>query len=175
MKAFLYTAALVLAVALNACGDGQRDAALNLAAVADSTKASTTVDLAEFHLPLVLIMPDGSQSATRTWKDELGELSITAGEHFNVSITEGPADRDRLKGDLERDLLRKNTIVEETPELLIYRSDFPDDSTLVFFHFNKTISADGRTFTAADGENSSAFSLEDVKRMATAIGPKQPA
>ena len=175
MKAFVSFSLVAATLFLGSCGDGQRDAARELAAVADSIKAASTVDLAEFHLPLVLVLPEGLPPATKTWKDELGELSISAGDHFNVDISEGPADRDRLKGDLERDLLRKNTIVEETPELLIYRSEFPDDSTLVFFHFSRSITSDGRTFTTADGEVGTAYSLEDVKRMAGSIGPKQPA
>jgi hypothetical protein len=175
MKALFPSAILALAFIFNACGDGQRDAALQIAAAADSLKVASTVDLGEFHMPLVLVMPEGMPPAMKTWKDELGELSISAGDHFNLSITEGPADRDRLKGDLDRDLLRKNTIVEETPDLLVYRSEFPDDSSLVFFHFNKTITVDGRTFTAMDGDTGTPFSLEDVKRMAGSIGPKLPA
>lgn len=175
MKAFAPLSLVVATLFLGSCGDGQRDAARELAAVADSIKAASTVDLAEFHLPLVLVMPEGLPPATKTWKDELGELSISAGDHFNVEITEGPADMDRLKGDLERDLLRKNTIVEEGPELLIYRSEFPDDTTLVFFHFNKTMTTDGRTFTVKDSDSEQPYTLEDVKKMAAAISPKQPA
>lgn len=166
---------LALALLLGSCGDGKADAAKQIAAVNDSIKAASLHDLARYHMPLELTMPVGSPAPVISWKEETGELAVSAGEHFNLAITEGPADMARLKGDLERDLLRKNTIVEETPELLVYRSEFPDDTTLVHYHFYRGVTADGRSFTVTDADSGQAFGEADVKAMARAVHAKQPA
>ena len=146
-----------------------------MAAVTDSTVAAThTVDLAEHHLPLVVHMPAGLPPPTLLWKDEVGKLEVRAGDHFAMEISEGPVDMGRLKADLDRDLLKKNTVMEETPELLIYRAEFPDDTTLVFFHFQRSIAVNGRSFLIEDLSDGGAFTNEDVHKMATAVVAKSP-
>lgn len=173
---FIFPASLLAgALLLHACGDGKADAVKQMAAVADSIKAANTIDLAEQHLPLVVHVPVGMPAATVLWKDEAGKLSVKAGDHFALEIYEAPSDMDRLKADLDRDLLKKNTILEETPGLLVYRSEFPDDSTLVFFHFHQLINAGGRTFIVDDADDGNAFTQDDINRMAKAVHAKQPA
>jgi hypothetical protein len=160
---------------LSACGDGKSDAAKQMAAAADSARMASQVDLSEYHLPLMLEMPVGMPQPTLLWKDEIGKLAVRAGDRFAIEVSETPADRDRLKADLERDLLKRNTIVEETPELLIYRSEFPDDTALVFHHFERWVTADGRSFRVEDTKDGTVFSLEDIRRMASAVHTKKPA
>ena len=175
MKAFFPSAVVAAFLLMSACGDGKSDAAKQMAAAADSARLAASVDLSEHHLPLRLQMPTCAPAPTMVWKDEIGKLEVRAGDHFALEISEGPADMGRLKADLDRDLLKKNTIVEETPELLIYRSEFPDDTTLVFFHFNRSITADGRSFVIQDTDDGNGYSLDDIRRMATAMEPKRPA
>lgn len=173
MKALFPSTVIALALLLNACGNGEADAAKQLAQ-ADSARTAAMVDLSVHHLPLMLDMPAGSPDPVLVWKEQIGTLAVRAGEHFALDISEAPADQERLKADLERDLLKRNTILEETPELLIYRSEFPDDTTLVFHHFERWITVDGRTLRVEDAKDGTAFTLEDVHRMASAVHGKKP-
>ena len=176
MKLLLPSAAGALALALAACGDGKADAAKKMAAAADSTRMAAMVDLSAHHMPLMLEMPDGLPGPALLWKDEIGKLSVRAGDRFALDIHEAPADLGRLKADLDRDLLKRNTIVEETPDLLIYRSEFPDDTALVSFHFNRSITVGDRTFQVEDAPDDGAFfTLDQIKRMAAAVRPKPAA
>ena len=108
------------------------------------------------------------------WKDETGILEVRAGDHFGLTISEEPGDIPRLKASLDRDLLRKNTLLQETPDLLTFRSEFPDDPTLVFMHFYQVVRAGDRTFVVQDVEDRP-FNQQDIERMLAAISPKPPA
>lgn len=137
---------------------------------------ATLTDLSAHHLPLLLETPTDAPVPDIVWKDEIGKLLVRAGDHFALEIYEAPSDLGRLKADLDRDLLKKNTIVEEAPDLLIYRSEFPDDSSLVFFHFNRSITVGDRTFQVQDAQDADAtFNEKQVRRMAVAIRPKPAA
>ena len=160
---------------MSACGDGKSDAAKLMTAAADSARAAAFVDLGEYHMPLMLEMPTGAPAPTLVWKDAAGKLAVNAGDHFAIEISEAPADMERVKADLDRDLLKKNTILQETPELLIYKSEFPDDTTLVFYHFDRWVAADGRSFHVEDADDGSSYTLEDVNKMAAAVQVKTPA
>ena len=100
----------------------------------------------EHGLPLLLTAPDkeltGGADPSIIWKDETGTLAVGAGEHFGLEIREEPADIPRLKATLDRDLLRRNTVVREEPDLLVWRSEFPDDPSLVFIHFYRVLKTD---------------------------------
>ena len=108
MKAFLPSAVVVTALLMSACGDGKSDAAKEMAMVADSVKAASTVDLDQYQMPLLLEVPPGGPAPSIVWKDVSGKLEIRAGEKFGLTIMEDPGDMQRLKGDLDRDLLKKN-------------------------------------------------------------------
>ncbi|MCC6840921.1 MAG: hypothetical protein IT230_12260 [Flavobacteriales bacterium] len=174
MKSLIVPPVVAFTLLMSSCGDGKADAVKQMAAVADSIKAASTIKLAEHHLPLSVQVPVGLPAATVLWKDEVGKLSVRAGDHFALEIYEAPADMDRLKADLDRDLLKKNTILEDKPELLIYRSEFPDDSTLVFHHFNRSIAVGDRTFQVEDLREGEPFSLQDIRRMAAAVQGEKP-
>jgi hypothetical protein len=175
MKILVSSVVIAGILLLSSCGDGKADAAKQMAAVADSIHAANNIDLSQYHFPLTVQLPGGLPVPTVLWKDEVGKLSVKAGDHFALEIYEAPEDMDRLKADLDRDLVKKNTIVEESPDLLIYRSEFPDDSTLVFHHFHQWVQAQGRSFIVDDADDGTAFTLEEVRRMAKAVHPKLPA
>lgn len=145
--------------------------------VADTTTVAH-IDLTSYGLPLLLTPPDKQLTAgaepSIIWKDETGTLAVEAGERFGLEIREEPGDMPRLKATLERDLLRKNTIIRETPELLVWRSEFPDDPDLVSIHFYRILAEDGRTFTVQDTDGP-AYSEQDVDRMSAAISTRSPA
>jgi len=164
---------------LVACGDVTGPAADGNPAT-DSTAAATLppIDLAGHGLPLLLTPLDKQftegQEPAIVWKDETGTLEVKAGDHFGLVITEEPGDIPRLKATLDRDLLRKNTLLTETPELLTYRSEFPDDAMLVFMHFYQVVKAGDRTFVVQDIDGQP-FNQQDIERMVAAISPKPPA
>lgn len=149
---------------------------------ADSTGAAATtappIDLGAHGLPLVLHAPDkqltGGQEPAIVWKDQTGVLEVRAGDHFGLLVIEEPGDIARKKADLDRDLLRRNTILKETPDLLVYRSEFPDDPSLVYIRFHRLVHAGDRHFVVEDIPELR-FNEQDVERMVGAIAPKQPA
>lgn len=95
-------------------------------AVAPPTYA---IDLGKHDLPLLVDMGDlstlGADSAIVKWNEEFGHLAVHAGERFAITISEAPGDIPRLKSDLDRDMLQKHSVIEETPERIVYRSQFP--------------------------------------------------
>lgn len=154
-----------------ACGTGTSDAAMD-AANADLPQVVFT-DLDGHHMPLLVETPADGPEPTLLWKDEIGKLLVRCGDRLAVEIYEAPADMGRIKADLDRDLLRRNTIVEEGPDLLVYRSEFPDDTTLVFHHFNRSITVGDRVFQVEDAqEDGTAYTLEEVRNMALMVRPK---
>ena len=169
--------ALVLML-LAACSDAPPAAEAIPARDSTSTPATAAIDLSGHDLPLLLTPPDkqltGGQDPTIVWKDETGTLEVRAGDHFGLMIREEPGDIARLKASLERDLLKKSAVLRETPELLIYRSEFPDDPNLVFMHYCQVVHAGDRTFVVQDLDDGT-FNQQDIERMMAAISPKSPA
>ena len=170
-------AVLCLAVLLAACGDGKADAVRQLEEMnATEAAGANTVDLARFDLPLVVELPQGATPATSgdaaTWDENAGLVRVEVGDRFGLIITEGPGDILRLKAAQERDMLRKYTTIEEAPDLLSYRYQFPDED-LAFVHFYRIIAVGGRTFVV-ESEPQGRFSEADVAVMAKAIRPVVP-
>ncbi len=166
---------------LLACGDGKREAAQHLAELEAEAAAKSQeylLDLQAYDLPLVVSLPEvstpGADStyAKAKWNEEFGHLRVSAGPRFAITITEDVGDIARLKADLERDMLRRHTILEDSSDKLVYRQQFPDDD-LVFIHFYQMITANGRSFvveSASDGR----FSESDVAFMAASVRPNIP-
>ena len=129
------------------------------------------LDLVKYDTPLLIELGDmvtlGVDSPTVKWNEEFGRLEVSAGDHFGLLITEEPGDLARLKADLERDMLRKHTVLEETPEKLVYRSEFPDEAG-TFIHFYRTVQVGDRSFVVTDMEQKR-YNEADVQRMVNAI------
>jgi hypothetical protein len=168
---------------LAACGDGKADAARKLAEAQEQAAAEAAgtvpylLDLQAFDLPLVVSLPDvttpdaDSTYGKAVWNEEFGQLRVKAGDHFGLTITEDAGNIARLKADLDRDMLRKHTILQERTDLLVYRSQFPDED-LVFIHFYQVLSVDGRSFIVEDMAEGR-FNEADVARMVEAVRPSQ--
>jgi len=168
---------LLAFVLLASCGDGKKEAADQLA-TSDSTKVATgtVIDLASFDVPFQVELGDlttlGIDTPEVRWNEEFGHLEVNAGEHFGLIITEEPADIARLKADLDRDMLRKHTVIEETPEKLVYRSQFPDED-LVFIHMYQVVRAGEREFVLEDRAQGR-FNEADIARMCAAVRAQRP-
>jgi len=171
---------LILAL-LASCGDGKADAARKLAeaqAQADAEAAAVEpylLDLQAFDMPLVVSLPEmltpdvDSTYGRAIWNEEFGQLRVKAGDHFGLTITEDEGNIQRLKADLERDMLRKHSVLEESPQHVVYRSQFPDED-LVFIHFYQVITVDGRSFVVEDMAEGR-YNEADVARMTKAVRP----
>lgn len=172
---------LLLFPLLAACGDGKADAARKLAeAQAQADAEATTVepyllDLQAFDMPLVVSLPEmltpdvDSTYGKAIWNEEFGQLRVKAGDHFGLTITEDEGNILRLKADLERDMLRKHTVLDDTHDHVVYRSQFPDED-LVFIHFYKVLKVDGRTFVIEDMVEGR-YNEADIARMLEAVRP----
>lgn len=160
---------MALLVCLSACGDGKKEAAEQM--IDASAGAPDAVDLIPFDIPLVVELGDlstlGVDSPTVKWSEDFGRLEVNAGKHFGLTITEEPADLARLKADLERDMLQSHTVIEETGEKLIYRSQFPDDAG-TFIHFYRIVQVGDRTFIISDADQG-VFNEADVRRMVASV------
>ncbi|MBX2971503.1 MAG: hypothetical protein KF797_00220 [Flavobacteriales bacterium] len=162
---------IALLLCFSACGSNNGTPEGEVVDSTETAIAPAVLDLATYDTPLLVELGDmatlGVDSATVKWNEEFGHLEVSAGEHFGLLITEEPADLARLKADLDRDMLRKHTVIEETPEKLVYRSEFPDDAG-TYIHFYRAVQAGDRTFVITDVEQRR-FNEADVKRMAGSI------
>ena len=137
----------------------------------DSTTTLLSVDLTAQDIPLFVEMGDaatlGVDAPQVEWNEEMGRVEVRAGDHFGITIREVVADLARLRADLDRDMLQKHTVIEEAPDRIIYRSQFPDEA-LVFVHFLQVVTAQDRSFIIQDDPNGR-FNEADVARMAKAV------
>jgi len=168
MKQLLF---LSTAILLTACGDGKKEAAERMAQTEVAPPSGLVVDLAPHDVPFTLDLGDpgtlGTDSAEVRFNEEFGWVEVRAGERCAMIIVEEPADLARLKADLDRDMLQKHTVITETPELIVYRSQFPD-SDLVYVHFLRVVNVAGRTFIVQDAQGPR-FTEADVERMSAAV------
>jgi hypothetical protein len=164
---FFAAAALFAACGTSPAGEAptEHPAATNLA-----------VDLAGHGIPLTIEIGDaailGTDSATVRWNEEFGHLTVQAGDRFSILITEEDGDIARLKADMERDQLRTNSIVEEQPDRIMWRSAFPDED-IVFLHFYRIVQTDGRAFVVQD-DDQGRYNEADATRMMNSVRSKQP-
>ena len=169
---------LTLSALLTSCGSNDTGTTEEQVTADSSTIVpGNVIDLASFDVPFTVELGDITTLRVDTpevhWNEEFGHLEVNAGEHFGLTITEEPADLARLKADLDRDMLREHTVMEETPAKLVYRSQFPDKD-LVFIHFYQLLHVGDRTFVIEDRVEGR-FNEADIARMVMAVHPKQPA
>ncbi len=165
---------LALPVLLVACGDGKREAAEQLAQADVVAANEHVVDLAPHDMPLELVIGDlttlGVDSVAVSWSEEFGWLAVKAGEHFALTISEEPGALGRVKADLDRSTLQTHELLRDTADLLVYRSQFPDED-LVFHHFYRVVEVGGRSFVVQDGPDGR-FNESDIRRMVEAVRPR---
>ncbi|MBL8010175.1 MAG: hypothetical protein JNJ64_06175 [Flavobacteriales bacterium] len=162
---------LLAPLLLLACGDGGGGGDTPSDTPTDSLQGPAAIDLSAHDVPLWVTPPDaqvlGGQAPQVRWNEETGILEVRAGEHFGLDIVEAEGDLARLKATLDRDMLLKHEVVEESPDHLMYRSSYPDQD-LVFVHFVKVVRTAGRTFEVGD-DPQGRFTEQDVRRMLAAV------
>lgn len=163
--------ALFCAITLVACGAPGTGAGTDNTADAGTTaSAGNTIDLSQFDMPLLVNVPQNGHEPKAIMNDERGRAEVRAGEHFGLIVTEMAPDFARLKADLDRDMLVKNTITQETPDLIVYTSEFPD-GTGTFTHFMQVVRSGGRTFVVEDLPDGR-FNESDGRAMVAAVSAK---
>jgi hypothetical protein len=162
---------LALLIGLGACNGRSTDDP-GSTPVEEGSARGRIIDLSQHDVPLIVeldqTMP-GADTPEVRWNEEFGKLEVDAGERFRITISEERGDIARLKAGLERDMLRDHTIIEEEDDLVIYRSEFPDE-TIVFVHFYRVIEHEGRSFVI-ESHDQGRFNETDIRRMARAVTP----
>jgi hypothetical protein len=166
---------LLLALTVLSCNPTETPSEAASPAVEPSAPM-VSVDLAGNDMPLVVELGDaatlGVDAPSTVWNENTGRAEVKAGDHFGILISEEPGDLARLKADLERDALRTHRIIVESPEHVVYRSQFPDDA-LVFVHFYRIIKTEGREFVVQD-DPAGRYNEADIERMARAVRTQRP-
>lgn len=125
------------------------------------------LDLSQYGLNVTLMVPDSSIGTLEVMAQSYGDIEVRVGTFFQIKIAPG-GDIALKKSDLESDLLFKTTILSETPELLIYKSDLPDGSKS-YHHFYMIKKVLGANYEIRDIEESGeSFSEAIVKKMVEA-------
>jgi hypothetical protein len=161
---------MTCAVLVAGCGDGKKEAAEQLARMEQDSTRTTVVPLAEYDMPVAVELDMQLLQADTPrvrWNEEFGRVEVEAGPRFHITISEEEGDLQRVKADLDRDMLRRNTIVEDSADHLIFRSEFPDDS-IVFVHFYRIIRLGGRSFVV-ESHDQGRFTEADIRRMVEAV------
>lgn len=169
MKTALALTCAVLLVACGAPGNSEEDSGAAEAGNAPVASA-TTIDLSQFDMPLLVNVPQNGHEPKAIMNEERGRAEVRAGEHFGLIVTEMEPDFARLKADLDRDMLVKNTITQETPDLIVYTSEFPD-GTGTFTHFMQVVRSGARTFVVEDLPDGR-FNESDGRAMVAAVSAK---
>ncbi|QQR88107.1 MAG: hypothetical protein IPJ76_07820 [Flavobacteriales bacterium] len=163
--------AFICAAALVACGaPGTSE---ETADTGTTTATGNTIDLSQFDMPLLVNVPHNGHEPKAVMNEERGRAEVRAGEHFGLIVTEMEPDFARLKADLDRDMLVKNTITQETSDLIVYTSEFPD-GTGTFTHFMQVVRSGSRTFVVEDLPDGR-FNESDGRAMVGAVIAKPAA
>ncbi len=163
---------LLLPVLLLACNGGGGDDATLPTETQQERPVGHVINLSAHDLPLLVEIDHqtlGTDTPEVRWNEEFGKLEVNAGDRFRLTIVEEAGDIERLKASLERDMLRRNTLIEDSPGLVVYRSEFPDD-TIVFVHFYQVVEHGGRTFVI-ESHDQGRFNEDDIRRMAASVRP----
>ncbi len=168
-------ALLIIVSLLSACGD-EKKPVLEEETKEQEAPTGTVHDLSSHDIPLIVRLDHntlGTDTPSVRWNEDIGKLEVQAGDRFSILVSEEAGDISRLKADLERDMLRKHTIIEEQQDLIIYRSTFPDDD-IVFVHFYRILEHNGRTFVI-ESHDQGQFNESDIRRMAASVVPAKQA
>lgn len=159
---------LLIALLLIGCADPVEEVATEEVGSSATAEDVNMIDLGSEGLPFSVVIPKAMGDAEVFWNEEFGYVEVRAGDRFGLTISEYPADIERKKADLHRDLLQTHEILSDDDQGLIYRSSFPDNDKLVFHHMYIVLEHEGRTFIVED-RAAGQFNLKDIELMANSL------
>lgn len=164
MKHLLTYFHVALILIFSACNSGSTDDSTGIQKV---HKGMMMLDLTDKGLPVTIIVPDSTTGELTINATSYGDVEIKVGDYFQIKFTPS-ADMALLKSDLQADLLWKTTILEDTPELLLYKSELPDGSK-VFFHFYAVVDIGGAKYEVKDISGGEQYPESAIRKMSEAI------
>lgn len=129
----------------------------------NANKGKVELDLTQYGIEASIFVPDTTKLPASLEAKDYGELNIHLGDKYHFSFIEG-GDMNLKKSDLESDLLFVSTILEENPNMIIYKSDLPDGS-VTYHHFYAIINVNGIDFEVSDMNMGESLSEENIRRM----------
>ena len=151
---------LLVSLFLSACSSKTNS---NQEEDATATESMLEFDLSAFGTQAIILLPDTTLSPLETTILPSGELEIRVGKGFQVMIAEG-GDIELKKSDIETDLLYKGTVLKQTDNSLLYKSELPDGS-LSFHHFYVIKEINGNMYELSDIDNGEPFSENEAEIM----------
>ncbi len=144
---------LSIMVLLAACGgSGEESDDAETVMVEDTHPMMERMDLTEYGFPFSIWVPSSERTNTdpsSEFDDSFMHLKIVAGTNFQMIIRQEPAMLDRLKMTLENDILRTHEYLTDEPQLLVYKSTYPDEE-LSSVHFYYAFEVNGEPYVAED-------------------------
>ncbi|MCI5057463.1 MAG: hypothetical protein MRY83_15210, partial [Flavobacteriales bacterium] len=122
-----------------------------------------SIDLSQYGIEATIDVPDTTKLPLVLEAMDYGELTVHIGDKYHFSFIEG-GDMNLKKSDLESDLLFVSTILEEKPNLIIYKSDLPDGS-ITYHHFYSIVNINGVDFEVSDINTGDSLSEENIRKM----------
>ena len=92
-------------------------------------------DLSAQGMDFTIVLPEKENVLTQVNANNFGGIDIRQGESFALEPAYGEGDLDMVKFDLGEDLVYKSTIIEESPEHLLYKREIEGSGIAPEFQF----------------------------------------
>ncbi|MEM9022870.1 MAG: hypothetical protein AAGB22_03965 [Bacteroidota bacterium] len=149
----------------NAEGDETPAATEAADALPEELQGNVELDISEFGLPMVVRVPDESRGVPEVIEQSWGETEVRVGGQFQLRIAFG-GDVAAAKADVQGDLARNTTIVEEGDNFFIYRWDYKDAEYIQSeFHFYLLQEVGGEVYEIQDVQGEETYSEAAVRVM----------
>lgn len=175
----LFSIALLTAFTLQSCGSGSsgEEAAENqvdsVALPRILENGTTMLDLSGYFLPFSLYVPDSTRGYPEVIETGYGETIVKVGSTYNMIIAEG-GDVAFKKVEIMDDLMYTNTIIEEGPEFILYKSEIKESFLEPEFHFYSVKTINGVTFEFRDNKDEGPFAESIARLMMESVNHLQP-
>lgn len=165
-----YLLFLPFALMLSACGSGDSSSTEEVTEALPEILAqrTTKLDLSEYQLPFVLIVPDSTRGIPEVVVTSFGETDISVGSAFHVVIAEGGDVAEKTKA-LSEDLMYTNTIIEQAEDFLLYKSEIKDSFLDPEFHFYAVKNVNGISYEFRDYSDEGGYAETVARFMLTSI------
>lgn len=129
-----------------------------------SAMQGNTKDLSEYGLNYTIVLPDDQSTQTDIMANDWGGIEIMKGENFMLQIAFGEGDIELLKSDLNSDLVYKTEILEESPDLILYKREIPNTEMDPEYHF-MYVHREGSDAIEIQNIKAATFNEEMIRKM----------